>query len=69
MLNLNTENEAARYLMRRGLEVMQATLTSRRVQERMAENITAEAMIKAMLGQGFEPDMEQIKQLKKGSEK
>jgi len=61
MLNFNSELDAARYLMRRGLEVMQSTLTSRRVQEKMAAIISPESMVKAIIGAGYEPDPEAAK--------
>lgn len=55
MLSLNSEVDAARYLMQRGLEVMTASLTSRRTQIQMTSRITPEAMIKTMIGLGYEP--------------
>ncbi len=39
MLSLNSELDAARYLMQRGLEAMTATLTSRRAQTQMAQGV------------------------------
>jgi hypothetical protein len=55
MLSLNTEVDAARYLMQRGLEAMTATLTSRRVQGQMTNKINPEEMIKQMVAMGFGP--------------
>lgn len=55
MLSLNSELDAARYLMQRGLEAMTATLTSRRTQAQMAQSVNAEAIIKQMTEMGFEP--------------
>ena len=48
MLSLNTEVDAARYLMQRGLEAMTATLTSRRVQGQMNQKINVETIIEQM---------------------
>jgi hypothetical protein len=59
MLSLNTEVDAARYLMQRGLEAISATLTSRRVQTKMASQVTTEAICKTMMGLGFTPEKEQ----------
>ncbi len=53
MLSLNTEVDAARYLIQRGLEAITATLTSRRVQTKMASQVTTEAICKTMIGLGF----------------
>lgn len=55
MLSLNTEVDAARYLMQRGLEAITPTLTSRRAQMKMTSQVTTEAMIKTMIGLGYEP--------------
>lgn len=55
MLSLNSELDAARYLMQRGLEAMTATLTSRRTQAQMAQGVNAEALIKQMVAMGFDP--------------
>ena len=51
MLSLNSEVDAARYLMQRGLEAMTATLTSRRVQGQMKLN--PEELIKQMIAAGL----------------
>ena len=48
MLSLNTEVDAARYLMQRGLEVITATLTSYRVQGQMRQEVNATALIEQM---------------------
>ena len=56
MLSLNTEVDAARYLIQRGLEAMTATLTSRRVQSQMTKQVNAEEIIKQMVAMGFKPD-------------
>jgi hypothetical protein len=58
MLSLNTEVDAARYLMQRGLEAMTSTLTSRRTQRQMAAQVTTEAVVKTMIGLGYEPGKE-----------
>jgi hypothetical protein len=55
MLSLNSEVDAARYLIQRGLEVLTASLTSRRVQTKMLENMNAESIVKAMIGMGVDP--------------
>jgi hypothetical protein len=49
MLSLNNEVDAARYLMQRGLEAMTATLTSRRSQNLMAQQVNGEAMMKQLV--------------------
>ena len=46
MLSLNSELDSARYLMQRGLEAMTATLTSRRVQGQMVQQVNMEEMVK-----------------------
>ena len=56
MLSLNSEVDAARYLMQRGLEVMAGTLTSRRVQIQMGKGVNAEAMLKQLVAMGIVPD-------------
>jgi len=55
MLSLNSELDAARYLMQRGLEAMTATLTSRRTQVQMAKGVNAEEIVKQMVAMGFDP--------------
>ncbi len=55
MLSMNSEVDSARYLIQRGLEAMTSTLTSRRTHARMAEQVNAEAIIKTMMGLGFDP--------------
>jgi hypothetical protein len=55
MLSLNSEVDAARYLMLRGLEAITATLTSRRVQGQMQAKVNPEEMIKQMVAMGFGP--------------
>lgn len=67
MLNFNSELDAARYLMRRGLEVMQPTLTSRRVQEKMASSISAESVVSAMLGADMEKNPEILKAIEEAA--
>lgn len=42
MLSLNSELDAARYLMQRGLEVMSATLASRRSSTRVADAVSVD---------------------------
>lgn len=56
MLSLNTEVDAARYLMQRGLEAMTSSLTSRRVQSKMGQEVNAEHLIKQMVAMGFGPE-------------
>jgi predicted RNA binding protein with dsRBD fold (UPF0201 family) len=58
MLSLNTEVDAARYMMQRGLEAMTATLTSRRTQSAMAKGVNAEEILKTMIAAGFDPTKE-----------
>lgn len=53
MFSMNTEVDAARYLMQRGLEAMTATLTSRRVQSTMGQQINMAEMVKQMKAAGF----------------
>lgn len=52
MLSLNSEADAARYLIQRGLEAITATLTSRRVQTNMAKMVNPEVIVKTMMGMG-----------------
>lgn len=47
MLSLNAELDAARYLMQRGLEAMTPILTSRRSQNKMAENTATDQIVAA----------------------
>jgi hypothetical protein len=56
MLSLNTEVDAARYLMQRGLEAMTSSLTSRRVQSKMGQGVNPEEIIKKMIEMGFTPE-------------
>jgi len=58
MLSLNTEVDAARYLMQRGLEAMTSSLVSRRVQSKMGQQVNAEQLIKQMVEMGFGPEKE-----------
>jgi hypothetical protein len=58
MLSLNSEVDAARYLMQRGLEAMTSSLTSRRVQSKMGQQVNAEQLIKQMVSMGFGPEKE-----------
>src|ERR1022692_1241594 len=53
MLNLNSEVDAARYLMQRGLEAMTPTLMSRRVQVQMAKQANPEEILKKLAEQGI----------------
>lgn len=53
MLSLNSEVDAARYLMQRGLEAMTATLTSRRVQSAMTNQVNPAEIVKAMTAAGL----------------
>lgn len=56
MLSLNSELDAARYLMQRGLEAMTPTLSSRRTHAHMAKQISTEAIVQTMFDKGFVPD-------------
>jgi non-ribosomal peptide synthetase component E (peptide arylation enzyme) len=56
MLSLNSELDAARYLMQRGLEAMTPVLMSRRAQTKMAQGVTADQVIGAMAQRGFDPE-------------
>ena len=51
MLSLNSELDAARYLMQRGLESMQPVLGNRRTQKQ----VTPEAIIQQLMANGFAP--------------
>ncbi len=53
MFSMNTEVDAARYLMQRGLEAMTATLTSRRVQGTMGQQVNMAEMVKQMKAAGL----------------
>jgi hypothetical protein len=48
MLSLNSELDAARYLMQRGLEVMSGALGNRRLAKKVGENMTAETLVAAL---------------------
>ena len=56
MLSLNSELDAARYLMQRGLEAMSATLASRKASKNMAAQVTSAAIVEAMVAAGFSPE-------------
>jgi len=56
MLSLNSELDAARYLMQRGLEVLSATLASRKASKNMAAMVNSDAIVQAMLKAGFTPE-------------
>jgi hypothetical protein len=56
MLSLNSEVDAARYLIQRGLEAMTATLTSRRLQGQMTQQVNPDEIIKKMMAMGFKMD-------------
>jgi len=49
MLSLNSELDAARYLMQRGLEAMSATLASRKASNAMSKAIDADQIVAAMM--------------------
>ena len=49
MLSLNSELDAARYLMQRGLEAISATLASHNASESMASQINAQAVLEQMV--------------------
>ena len=54
MLSLNSELDAARYIMQRGLEAMTPILTSRRSQTQMAQGVSPENIVAAMKSVGFD---------------
>jgi len=62
MLSLNSELDAARYLMQRGLEAMSSTLASRKASKLMAAAVNPAAitqgMVDAMLKAGYVPGEE-----------
>ena len=62
MLSLNTEIDAARFLMQRGLEAMTPVLGTRRLQEKVAAAATAEQIVGAMLSAGYVPDEAALKE-------
>jgi hypothetical protein len=49
MLSLNSELDAARYLMQRGLEALSAVLASRRSSQHMAAQVSTEKIIEQMI--------------------
>jgi hypothetical protein len=57
MLSLNSEVDAARYLMQRGLEAMMPILVSRRVQGQMKEVVNLDAVINKMKDMGYVPEL------------
>ncbi|HVU17430.1 MAG TPA: hypothetical protein VHD32_10915 [Candidatus Didemnitutus sp.] len=56
MLSLNSELDAARYLMQRGLEAMSATLASRKATKHMQSQVNTEAIVREMVKAGFTPE-------------
>lgn len=56
MLSLNSELDAARYLMQRGLEAMTPSLISRRVQTKMGQGVSADQVLGALAQRGFDPE-------------
>ena len=61
-LRLNAEIDAVRYLIMRGSEALSVGLSARRAQVDALKGITPDAMVKAMLANGFEPNPEALKQ-------
>jgi len=61
MLSLNSELDAARYLMQRGLEAMTPVLTSRRSQTEMVSNTAPEALVQAFIASGALNDEQKAK--------
>lgn len=61
MLSLNSELDAARYLMQRGLETMTSALTGRRALEAMAAKVSPASIVQAMMGSGAFNAEENIK--------
>lgn len=59
MLSMNSEVDAARYLMQRGLEAMTSTLTSRRAQGQMAQQVNGEALVKQFVAAMTEAEKNQ----------
>jgi uncharacterized protein YutE (UPF0331/DUF86 family) len=58
MLSLNSELDAARYIMQRGLEAMAATLSSRRSTTKMAAVMDPEKLFEQMFAKmGITPEM------------
>jgi hypothetical protein len=61
MLSLNSEVDAARYLIQRGFEAMTPVLMSRRAQSSMANHVgttvNVEAIVKQMVAAGFDPKL------------
>ena len=49
LMSLNTELDACRYLMQRGLEAMSGQLGNRRLADRIQASMSAEHMIAAMV--------------------
>lgn len=61
MLSLNSELDAARYLMQRGLEALTPTLSSRRTHAHMAKQVSTEAILKTMMDGGvFQDEPKQV---------
>lgn len=56
MLSLNSELDAARYLMQRGLEAITPTLSSRRTHAHMAKQVSTEAIMKSLMDGGLLTD-------------
>ncbi len=61
MLSLNTEIDAARYLMQRGLEALTPVLSSRRSQAQMASVVNPQQIFETLLKNGYELDPEAIR--------
>ena len=59
MLSLNSELDAARYLMQRGLEAITPTLSSRRTHAHMAKQVSTEAIMKSLMDGGLLTDVAQ----------
>ena len=58
MLSLNSELDAARYLMQRGLEAMTPSMISRRTQTKMAESVSADNIVTALKSMGLDKLLE-----------
>lgn len=56
MLSLNSELDAARYLMQRGMEAIAATLASSKASKNMSAQVQTKAIIDAMVAAGFTPE-------------
>jgi len=62
MVSLNSELDAVRYLMQRGLEAISGQLGTRRLTTKLMDTMTPERMLTAVLsGSGLELNLEAVK--------